>query len=185
MQSPKPRSIRQTFINAAAFFWFGLSKEQQAKVVHVSEFIALCFVIFVISLLCSCGKQPDYTTRHGIDVYEQPVVVDRADIEYITDVALELWPTDVEGAILRLRNEPIESLWSGGCEEENGTFNEGTMTVWATQDECFARTSYGHELLHLLHWVHDDWRDYGTHEELRELNRKLWRRTVKDMCNDD
>lgn len=146
-------------------------------------FVLALMVVLLIYGQWSCGAQPDYTTRHGIDVYEQPVFVDRADVEYITDVALELWPTDVKSSVLRLRDEPIQ--YTGSSCVSAGTFNEGTMTVWATQDACFARTTYGHELLHLMHWVNDGWKSYGTHEELRKLNRELRRRTVEGMCNDD
>jgi hypothetical protein len=158
--------------------------------IDTEEYVVLFLVVFL--LICgqwSCGLQPNYTTRHGVQVYDQTKTqtTDRADIEYITAVALELWPTDLGRAVLRLRDEPIDlSLYYGGDRHiAAGTFAEGTMTVWSTQYPCFARTAYGHELLHLMYWVRNGWKEYGTHEELRELNVELQRRAVGGLCNDD
>lgn len=157
---------------------------------YKEQVFELIVALLILPLLClillsGCGTQPDYTTRHGIQVYDQTTeqATDRADIEYITEKALELRPTKIPWLVLRLVDEPIDlSLYyNGDCKTASGTFAEGTLTVWVRQDPCFARTAFGHELMHALHWLHDG-THYGTHEELREFNQALRAATVPEMC---
>ena len=135
--------------------------------------------ITVICICSGCGVQPDYTTRHGIDVYEQGAAMDQTDIEEITMAALALWPTDTEGLVLRLRPEPIR--YAGDSHVYNGTFAEGTMTVWADQDPCPARTTFGHELLHAISWLETGDADRH-HAVVGPLDRELQRLTIGEMC---
>jgi len=139
----------------------------------------LAIVALVAWFCVGCGPQPDYTTRHGIDVYEQGAEADQADIEEITRVALDLWPTDPAGLVLRLRAEPIQ--YAGDSHEYYGTFAKGTLTVWAEQHDCFARGTYGHELLHAISWIETGDAD-RRHEVVGPLDRELRRQTIGWMC---
>lgn len=143
------------------------------------------FVVFL--LICgqwSCGVPADYLTSHGLAVYDETSgVIDRADIEFVTERALEVVPyrrVDLSGSRVRLRTEPCTSLTVAGYREMTGSCLEGTVCVWATRSPCFARTAFGHELLHLIRWVKTDFE--GTNAEIADLDRQLSRITIQDMC---
>lgn len=148
--------------------------EQVFELVVALLALPLCWLI-----LSGCGEQPTYTTYHGINVYEQGAEVDRADIEFITQEALRRWPTDLRGLVLRLRPKPIQ--YPGSNCIYSGSFAEGTMTVWAPEGECFARTTFGHELMHAIVWLETgDW-DYH-HKVVRPRDIDLYRATISAMC---
>lgn len=147
--------------------------------------LALWLVLFCL-LFAGCGPTPDYVTKHGLHIYDTtPEGIDRADIEEITARALDVTPyrrVDLEGWPVTLQPDKCGWWSQKGYRELHGSCLEGSVCVWAHQDPCLARTSFGHELLHLITWIKTD--DEGSHAGLANLNRELWRRTVA-MCHDE
>jgi len=147
--------------------------------IDTEEYVRVGLMVLLLICAANCGSQPDYTTRHGIDVYEQNATADQTDIEEITRVALELWSTDTEGLVLRLRPDPIRYI--GDPHVYHGTFAEGTMTVWVYQHPCFARGTFGHELLHAISWLETGDAD-RKHKTVGPLDKELRKRTIAEIC---
>jgi len=120
-------------------------------------------LIIVILFIVGCGG-PSYTTKHGINVYDQTKKFSPslASIENITDSVINyLGPTDLNGINLLLTNDPTsvplkndEPLFVNGY-----TDLEKRFIIITVQSKCFAESDYGHELAHFIKgedWEHND-----------------------------
>lgn len=166
-----------------------MCKPHHGAIPILAGILYLVLVCVLCSISLACGPAPTYETSHGLEIYDDTVSgVDRADVEYITAVALELLPVDADdlrGLPVTLRQGECGYMGLSGWVALSGSFAEGSICVWAARAPCFARTAYGHELLHLLTWIRTRGDSNGSHQELKKLNKTLWETTVAGMCTAD
>jgi len=124
--------------------------------------------IIILILLTSCGPEPTYITKHGVEIYNP--APPKAGVELVFDTVLDYIP----GPNKKLREDFRDDLYikfrwgedydhllptvkcqsspNGRCFGFTDFYSLGDdkMVITWRPGECVARTSIAHELIHIM-----------------------------------
>ena len=104
-------------------------------------------------IACSCGSDPDYTTIHGLDVFDPEGLTSQLEVETATAETLTQCNGDVEkidGMELTIVFGPRDGM-AGGCDPGND--------MWVCsggEGNCRVACELPHELGHALQEMRDE-----------------------------
>lgn len=146
------------------------------------------WVLFSFSGCCiDVGEPPDYETAQGLAVTDHTEQgIDRADVEEITRVVLEVWGkrSSLAGWRVTFESEPCRVITLKGLMEYYGyTDIEGHICVYAEPGTCLANSALGHELVHALHYENGEY--IVDHTSMQPMLQEIANKTIPGMCSNE
>jgi len=126
--------------------------------------------LLIIALLASCGGDPDFKTKHGLEVYTRAHPVTQTEIEIATDSLIvyfpglyDLSPSSPEMQVfVQSAPEICSSSTSKICEGEY----RHKLWIRYTHEDCIADSVFIDELMHHLAYLMK-WKNDGEHDDPR------------------
>lgn len=141
-------------------------------------------LFWLLAMSVGCYPDPDFTTRHGIDVFTNGLAVDRYDIECATEYYISIVGAEAAKSISQIvatwEPAPFECTYSDGTQIKTGMcsgtqYYEYLHMVW---NEDLHKTSFVEEVTHWVLYSLEGDNDYGHKDALwivvSAINNSVW-----------